>query len=122
MTRVQQERFFNEDDYLRLRDTYILDEDKLSKAKPSMAVLHPLPRINEIAVEVDATRAPPTSSRSRTACSCVWHWKARWSETSCRDMSRSTQGGSGLMEVTSIQNGIIIDHVPPAPRSRCWST
>ena len=54
MTRVQQERFFNEDDYLRLRDTYILDEDKLSKAKPSMAVLHPLPRINEIAVEVDA--------------------------------------------------------------------
>ena len=45
---------FNEDDYLRLRDTYILDEDKLSKAKPSMAVLHPLPRINEIAVEVDA--------------------------------------------------------------------
>ena len=54
MTRVQKERFFNEDEYLRLRDTYILDEDKLSKAKPSMAVLHPLPRINEIAVEVDA--------------------------------------------------------------------
>ena len=46
--------FFNEDEYLRLRDTYILDEYKLSKAKPSMAVLHPLPRINEIAVEVDA--------------------------------------------------------------------
>ena len=53
MTRVQQERFFNEDDYLRLRDTYILDEEKLSRAKPHMAVLHPLPRINEIAVEVD---------------------------------------------------------------------
>ncbi len=54
MTRVQQERFFNEDDYLRLRDTYILDEDKMSLAKPHMAVLHPLPRINEIAVEVDS--------------------------------------------------------------------
>ena len=53
MTRVQQERFFNEDDYLRLRDTYILDEEKLSRAKEGMAVLHPLPRINEIAVEVD---------------------------------------------------------------------
>ena len=53
MTRVQQERFFNEDDYLRLRDTYILDEDKLRLAKPDMAVLHPLPRVNEIAVEVD---------------------------------------------------------------------
>ena len=53
MTRVQKERFFNEDDYLRLRDTYILDEDKMSLAKPDMAVLHPLPRVNEIAVEVD---------------------------------------------------------------------
>ena len=53
MTRVQQERFFNEDDYLRLRDTYILDESKMAFAKPDMAVLHPLPRINEIAVEVD---------------------------------------------------------------------
>ena len=66
MTRVQKERFFNEDDYLRLRDTYILDEEKLQLAKPSMAVI-------------------------RTA---------------------QPQGGSGLMEVTSIQNGIIIDHVP----------
>lgn len=53
MTRVQKERFFNEDDYLRLRDTYILDEAKLALAKPDMAVLHPLPRVNEIAKEVD---------------------------------------------------------------------
>lgn len=53
MTRVQQERFFNEDDYLRLRDTYILDEGKMKLAKPTMAVLHPLPRVNEIAKDVD---------------------------------------------------------------------
>lgn len=53
MTRVQKERFFNEDDYLRLRDTYILDEEKMQLAKPDMAVLHPLPRVNEIAVGVD---------------------------------------------------------------------
>ncbi|TCD54750.1 aspartate carbamoyltransferase [Alloscardovia theropitheci] len=53
MTRVQQERFFNEDDYLRLRDTYILDMEKLSAGKESLAVLHPLPRVNEIAVDVD---------------------------------------------------------------------
>ena len=53
MTRVQQERFFNEDDYLRLRDTYILDAGKLRAARPDMAILHPLPRVNEIAVEVD---------------------------------------------------------------------
>lgn len=54
MTRVQQERFFNEDDYLRLRDSYILDLAKLKKAKKSLAILHPLPRVNEIAVEVDS--------------------------------------------------------------------
>ena len=53
MTRVQQERFFNEDDYLRLRDTYILNADKLRAARTDMAILHPLPRVNEIAVEVD---------------------------------------------------------------------
>ncbi len=53
MTRVQRERFFNEEDYLRLKDSYILSADKLEKAKPDMKVLHPLPRVNEIAVEID---------------------------------------------------------------------
>lgn len=53
MTRVQKERFFNEDDYLRLRDSYILDMGKLQKAKANLKILHPLPRVNEIAVEVD---------------------------------------------------------------------
>ena len=54
MTRVQQERFFNEQDYIRLRDTYILDEEKLQTAKKDMIVMHPLPRVNEIKTEVDA--------------------------------------------------------------------
>jgi aspartate carbamoyltransferase catalytic subunit len=53
MTRVQRERFFNEDDYLRLKDSYILDADKMSAAPRDMIVLHPLPRVNEIATEVD---------------------------------------------------------------------
>ncbi len=53
MTRVQKERFFNEADYLRLRDTYILDPAKLQTAKPEMRILHPLPRVNEITVSVD---------------------------------------------------------------------
>jgi aspartate carbamoyltransferase catalytic subunit len=53
MTRVQRERFFNEADYIRLKDTYILDMPKLKKAKPDLSILHPLPRVNEIAVEVD---------------------------------------------------------------------
>lgn len=53
MTRVQQERFFNEEDYIRLRDFYILNKEKMALAKPDMLVLHPLPRVNEISVEVD---------------------------------------------------------------------
>ncbi len=53
MTRVQKERFFNEADYVRLKDTYILDAKKMELAKKDMLVLHPLPRVNEIAVEVD---------------------------------------------------------------------
>ena len=53
MTRVQKERFFNEEDYIRLKDFYILTKDKLSLAKEDMLILHPLPRVNEISVEVD---------------------------------------------------------------------
>ena len=53
MTRVQKERFFNEADYVRLKDTYILTPDKLEPAKKDMIVMHPLPRVNEIAVSVD---------------------------------------------------------------------
>ena len=53
MTRVQRERFFNEEDYVRLKDFYILTVEKMEKAKSDMLVLHPLPRVNEIAVEVD---------------------------------------------------------------------
>jgi aspartate carbamoyltransferase (fragment) len=53
MTRVQKERFFNEEDYIRLKDSYILTEEKLKNAKADMFILHPLPRVNEIAVEVD---------------------------------------------------------------------
>lgn len=53
MTRVQKERFFNEEDYVRLKDSYILDMAKLNLAKPDMYVLHPLPRVNEIATEID---------------------------------------------------------------------
>ena len=53
MTRVQRERFFNEDDYIRMKDCYILDKAKMDLAKEDMLVLHPLPRVNEISVEVD---------------------------------------------------------------------
>ena len=52
-TRVQKERFFNEEEYIRMKDCYILDKAKLENAKPDMSILHPLPRVNEISVEVD---------------------------------------------------------------------
>ena len=53
MTRVQRERFFNEEDYLRLKDSYILTPEKLRTAKQDLCILHPLPRVNEIALDVD---------------------------------------------------------------------
>ena len=53
MTRVQRERFFNEEDYLRLKDSYILTEEKMKKASPNLRVMHPLPRVNEISTAVD---------------------------------------------------------------------
>lgn len=54
MTRVQRERFFNEQDYIRLKDSYILDKEKMKRAKNSMIVMHPLPRVTEISPDVDA--------------------------------------------------------------------
>ena len=54
MTRVQRERFFNEEDYLRLKDSYILTPEKLGNAKPDLSILHPLPRVNEISTAIDA--------------------------------------------------------------------
>ena len=53
MTRVQKERFFNEEDYVRMKDFYILDKTKMEYARPDMLILHPLPRVNEISVEID---------------------------------------------------------------------
>ena len=53
MTRVQKERFFNEDDYIRLKDYYILNKEKLEKAKQDLCIMHPLPRVNEISTDVD---------------------------------------------------------------------
>ena len=53
MTRVQRERFFNEEDYLRLKDSYILTPEKLAGAREDLAIMHPLPRVNEISVAID---------------------------------------------------------------------
>ena len=73
MTRVQRERFFNEEDYVRLKDSYILNLEKLEPAKEDLTVMHPLPRVNEISVEVDDDRANATSSRHFAESTSVWH-------------------------------------------------
>ena len=66
MTRVQKERFFNEADYIRLKDTYILDPEKLQSAKKDLRILHPLPRVNEISTRVDADPRAVYFKQART--------------------------------------------------------
>ena len=72
MTRVQKERFFNEEDYVRMKDFYVLDKQKMELAPKDMYVLHPLPRVNEISVEVDSDHVPLISNRSSMVCMSVW--------------------------------------------------
>ena len=72
MTRVQKERFFNEEDYVRMKDFYILDRQKMELAKEDMYILHPLPRVNEIAVEVDDDPRAAYLNRHSTAFMSVW--------------------------------------------------
>ena len=73
MTRVQKERFFNEEDYIRMKDCYILDKKKMKLAKDDMLILHPLPRVNEISVEVDDDpRAKYFEQTEYGLFTCVW--------------------------------------------------
>lgn len=72
MTRVQKERFFSEDEYLRMKDFYILNKEKMAAAKDNMYVLHPLPRVNEISVEIDDDRARLTLSRYSLVSMYEW--------------------------------------------------
>lgn len=103
MTRVQRERFFNEEDYLRLRDSYILTPDKLETAKPDMSILHPLPRVNEIAAAVDNDPRACYFRQAKTAAISAWR--------SCSSCWASTDGRRNVMLIDSIQNGIVIDHI-----------
>ena len=74
MTRVQKERFFNEEDYVRMKDFYILDKKKMQLAPSDMFVLHPLPRVNEISVEVDDDPSEQLiSDRYSMVFMYVWH-------------------------------------------------
>ena len=72
MTRVQRERFFNEEDYIRLKDTYILNMDKLANAKKDMAILHPLPRVNEIQSKLMMIHVLPTLDKLSVVNTFAW--------------------------------------------------
>ena len=93
MTRVQKERFFNEDDYLRLRDTYILDEAKMRTPRRTWPCCTRCRASTKSPWKLTTIRVQPTSNRSRTVCSCAWHWKARWSVTNCGIRTARSQGG-----------------------------
>ena len=70
MTRVQKERFFNEEDYVRMKDFYILDAKKMKLARDDMYVLHPLPRVNEISTEVDSDPESRLFQTDAVRCLC----------------------------------------------------
>ena len=100
MTRVQKERFFNEEDYVRMKDFYILDKAKLELAKEDMYILHPLPRVNEIAVEVDFD--------PRAA-----YFKQRPVRRLCPHGSDShiTGGRITMLNVGALREGYVLDHI-----------
>ena len=111
MTRVQRERFFNEEDYLRLKDSYILTPEKLKNAKPDLRILHPLPRVNEISVAVDDD---PRACYFKQ----VQYGKYIRMALILKLLDIAEREGI-IMIIDSIQNGIVIDHI--SRRQRPWS-
>lgn len=99
MTRVQKERFFNEEDYVRMKDFYILDRQKMELAKEDMYILHPLPRVNEIAVEVDDD---PRAAYFKQAQYGVY---VRMAD------SHITGGGCNMLNVGALREGYVLDHI-----------
>ena len=99
MTRVQRERFFNEEDYIRLKDRYILDAEKMTYAKDDMLVLHPPPRVNEISVEVDKD---PRAAYFRQVQSGVY---------GSDGLDYETFGGGAMLNISGINEGYVIDHI-----------
>ena len=99
MTRVQKERFFNEEDYVRMKDFYILDKQKMELAKKDMYVLHPLPRVNEISTEVDAD---PRAAYFKQAQYGVYVRMA---------LIHITGGKITMLNVGALREGYVLDHI-----------
>lgn len=100
MTRIQRERFFNEEEYMRMKGFYILDNEKMKSAKPDMLVLHPLPRVNEISVEVD--------NDSRAA----YFKQAQFGVYVRMALIMKLLEVENHVKCRKIENGIVIDHIP----------
>ena len=99
MTRVQKERFFNEEDYVRMKDFYILDKKKMELAPQDMIVMHPLPRVNEIAVEVDDD---PRAAYFKQAQYAVYARMA---------LILTLTGGESMLNVGQLNEGVVLDHI-----------
>ena len=101
MTRVQKERFFNEEDYVRMKDFYILDKTENGTWLPSdMLVLHPLPRVNEIAVEVDDDPESCLFQAGSICCLCTY------------GSDSDTSGGKKYVKCRSVKSeGVVLDHI-----------
>ena len=99
MTRVQKERFFNEEDYVRLKDFYILNNQKMKLAKDDMIVMHPLPRVNEISVEVDKD---PRAAYFRQVQYGVYARMA---------LILTLAGGKSMLNIGGLHEGFVLDHI-----------
>ena len=93
MTRVQKERFFNEEDYVRMKDFYILDKKKMELAPQDMIVMHPLPRVNEISVEVDDDPRAAYFKQVQYGCLCTY------------GSDSYTSGGESMLNVGQLNEG-----------------
>ena len=111
MTRVQKERFFNEEDYVRLKNSYILTKEKMALAKPDMAVLHPLPRVNEITLEVDDD---PRAAYFEQVQNAVYVRMALIMTLLGSRTPRLKRRATEMLNIDEIQNGIVIDHIKQA--------
>ena len=107
MTRVQKERFFNEADYVRLKDSYILTPDKLKPARKDLSVMHPLPRVNEISMAVD---------NDPRAC---YFKQMRLRQAYAPGADFEAYGG-GTMNINEIQDGYVIDHIQAGRSMRIY--
>ena len=106
MTRIQRERFFNEEDYVRLKDSYILDLAKLENAKEDLTIMHPLPRVNEISVEVDDD---PRACYFFQAL-CGKHIRMALI-LKLLGIKKGEQEGMQIMNIDGVKTGIVLDHI-----------